>query len=145
MPGKTPIFIFIAVVLTIAPSSYASDCIPTPHRTTGTHYEPVTRQQENISQGVTVRGQVMAMPDCLPVKHAKVAHWQAGEDGFYQDRLRAFLYTDEQGRFEFKTEWPNINPPHIHFIVTADKYEKLETQWIGHTRKKIIDFKMVLE
>jgi protocatechuate 3,4-dioxygenase beta subunit len=145
MPGKTSIFIFTVLLSMIASTSYAGECIPTSHRTTGTHYEPVTRQQVNISQGMTVRGQILAMPDCLPVKHAKVAHWQAGENGFYQDRLRAFLYTDEQGRFEFKTEWPNINPPHIHFIVTANQHEKLETQWVGHTRKKRINFKMVLE
>jgi len=145
MPGKTSIFIFTVLLSMIASTSYAGECIPTSHRTTGAHYEPVTRQQVNISQGMTVRGQILAMPDCLPVKHAKVAHWQAGENGFYQDRLRAFLYTDEQGRFEFKTEWPNINPPHIHFIVTANQHEKLETQWAGHTRKKRINFKMFLE
>lgn len=125
--------------------SNANDCIPTAHRTTGTHYEPVTEQKVDVAKGVMVHGQILASPDCLPVKHAKVAHWQAGEDGLYRDGLRAYLYTDEQGQFQFETEWPNLNPPHIHFIVTAAGYETLETQWIGATRKNTIDFQMVLE
>ena len=123
----------------------AFDCIPTPHRTTGTHYEPVTVEKIDISKGVIFRGQVLATPECEPVAGAKVAHWQAGENGRYQDRLRAFLYTDGEGRFQFETEWPNLSPPHIHFIVTADGYQVLETQWIGDMRQPEIDFTMVLE
>ena len=123
----------------------AFDCIPTPHRTTGTHYEPVTQEKTDIGKGVIFRGQVLATPDCMPVAGARVAHWQAGEDGRYQDRLRAFLYTDGEGRFRFETEWPNLRPPHIHFIVTAEGYEVLETQWIGGARQPEIDFTMVLE
>jgi len=144
MSGKISILMFAVLLTLIVPTGFAGQCISTPHRTTGTHYEPVTRQQGNISKGLVVRGQVLAAPDCLPVKNAKVAHWQAGEDGYYQDRLRAYLFTDEQGQFEFETEWPNLNPPHIHFIVTARDYKKLETQWIGQSRKKTIDFNMVL-
>lgn len=123
----------------------AFDCIPTPHRTTGTHYEPVTEEKTDISEGVIFRGQVLAAPACEPVAGARVAHWQAGEDGRYQDRLRAFLYTDGEGRFRFETEWPNLRPPHIHFIVTAEGHEILETQWIGDERQSEIDFTLVLE
>ena len=117
----------------------------TPHRTTGTHYEPVTIQKKNISRGLTVRGRILAAPECKPVSNAKVAHWQAGEDGRYSDRLRAYLYTDKQGRYQFETEWPNLDPPHIHFIVTASGYRKLETQWRGSQRQSDIGFTMVLE
>ena len=124
---------------------YANDCRPTPHRTTGTHYEPVTEQKVNVSKGVIFRGQVLGFPDCKPVTDAKVSHWQAGENGYYQDRLRAYLFTDKDGRFEFETEWPNLANPHIHFIVDAKGYEVLETQWIGKSRQEVIDFTMVLE
>ena len=41
--------------------------------------------------------------------------------------------------------WPNLSPPHIHFIVTVEGYDVLETQWIGDERQKAIDFTMVLE
>jgi len=125
--------------------SYANECIPTPHRTTGTHYEPVTVQKINVGEGVKVYGQVLAAPDCIPIEKAKVAHWQAGENGRYSDSLRAYLFTDERGRFQFETEWPNLKPPHIHFIVSADGYEILETQWIGEHRTRDIKFNIVVE
>jgi len=132
------------LLLALSAPGYANDCIPTPHRTTGTHYEPVTMHKIDISRGVTVRGRVLAAPDCTPLAQAKVAHWQAGEDGRYRNRLRAYLFTDAQGRFQFKTEWPNLAPPHIHFIVTTEGYETLETQWIGDARQNKIEFTMVL-
>ena len=72
----------------------ANDCIPTAHRTTSTHYKPVSEQRKDIGKG---------------------------------------------------TEWPNISPPHIHFIVTAKGYQVLETQWIGRQRQENISFIMVLE
>lgn len=125
--------------------SYANDCIPTAHRTTGTHYEPVTEQKKDVSKGLVVAGQVLATPDCQPVAHAKVAHWQAGGNGHYQDKLRAYLYTDSKGRYQFETEWPDISPPHIHFIITAKEHKVLETQWIGRQRQGEISFTMVLE
>ena len=89
----------------------ASDCIPTPHRTTGTHYAPVTVQRNDIGKGLLVHGRILSTPDCQPVAKAKVAHWQAGEDGRYSDRLRAYRFTDAEGRFSFETEWPNLRPP----------------------------------
>ena len=136
----------LALPLVIQSNSvFASDCIPTPHRTTGTHYAPVTIQKKDISKGVLVTGKVLAFPDCKPVANARVSHWQAGENGRYQDKLRAYLYTNAEGQFQFKTEWPNLNPPHIHFIVDADGYDTLETQWFGEDRQTEINFNMVLE
>ena len=125
-------------------AALAEPCEPTPHRTTGTHYKPVTEQKVNVSKGVIVRGRILAAPDCQPIANAKVAHWQGGEQGQYTDALRAFMYADEQGYFQFETEWPNMPIPHIHFIITADGYQKLETQWIGDERQTEIEFDMVL-
>ncbi|NNJ91249.1 MAG: hypothetical protein HKP55_06215 [Gammaproteobacteria bacterium] len=124
---------------------HANDCLLTPHRTTGTHYEAVTEQKINVSEGLIVRGQVLGFPGCRPVAGAKISHWQAGENGYYQDRLRAYLFTGLDGRFQFESEWPNMPAPHIHFIVNADGYKVLETQWIGEARQEIIDFTMVIE
>ena len=139
---------FIALTISFftlfSPMLYAKDCIPTPHRTTGTHYEPVTENKTNISKGLMVSG-VILNSECQPIANAKVSHWQAGEDGRYADRLRAYLFTDSQGRYQFETEWPSLNPPHIHFIVKAKGFELLETQWIGNQRQKNITFYMVLE
>ena len=129
----------------ICSQAISKECIPTPHRTTGTHYEPVTVEKINVSTGIKVRGHILASPDCAPVAGAKVAHWQAGEDGKYADRLRAYLFTDANGYFEFETEWPDLNPPHIHFITSADGFDTLETQWVGQKRQHVIEFNMVLD
>ncbi len=131
-------------MLGLSASGYAN-CMPTPHRTTGTHYEPVTEQRGDMGKGLRLSGRVLAAPDCTPVTGARVAHWQAGEDGRYQDRLRGYLITDAQGRFVFETEWPNLLPPHIHFIVTKEGYVVLETQWIANKRQASVDFDMVIE
>lgn len=131
-------------MLALSIQASAEECRPTPHRTTGTHYEPVTVEKINVSRGVLVTGRVLAAPDCRAVANAKVAHWQAGENGRYVDRLRAYMYTDSNGRYQFETEWPDLRPPHIHFIVTAVGYKTLETQWVGHQRRKEIMFDMVL-
>lgn len=136
--------IALLIIMMVPLSVSAENCEPTPHRTTGTHYKPVTEQKINVGKGVVVRGQVLGAPDCEPVANAKIAHWQGGEKGRYVDELRAYMFTDEQGHFEFQTEWPNMPSPHIHFIVTADGYEILETQWIGSERQTEINFDMVL-
>ncbi len=77
--------------------------------------------------------------------NAKIAHWQAGESGEYTDALRAYMFSDAQGRYTFETEWPNMAFPHIHFIVTADGHRVLETQWVGSQRQTSINFDMVLQ
>lgn len=137
---------FAVAILTAAPiTDIIAVCIPTPHRATGTHYAPVTEHKINISKGVIVKGRVLAWPDCTPVANAKIAHWQAGENGRYVNRLRAYLFTDENGRYQFETEWPEMRTPHIHFIVSNSGYQTLETQWVGFKRTKRIEFDMVLE
>ena len=123
----------------------AANCTPTPHRTTGTHYAPVTVQKIDVSQGVTVRGRILAAPDCIPIANAKIAHWQADKTGRYVDRLRAYLYSDSDGGYEFETEWPALSPPHIHFIVTSEGYEVLETQWRGSQKTNLIEFNIILQ
>ena len=136
----------ITLVLCFLPiTAMAENCIPTPHRTTGTHYEPVTEHKINISKGVSVRGRILAAPECTPVANARIAHWQADRNGEYVDRLRAYLFSDANGYYEFETEWPNLLPPHIHFIVTAEGYEVLETQWRGDAPTQLIEFDMILQ
>ncbi len=128
----------------LSTSIFAANCTPTPHRTTGTHYEPVTVEKIDISQGVKVRGRILAAPDCTPVANAKIAHWQADENGRYVDRLRAYMYSNSDGSYEFETEWPSLSPPHIHFIVSAEGFEVLETQWRGAQKINTIEFDIIL-
>ena len=141
---RSVIYAVFAILILTPIELLAENCKPTPHRSTGTHYKPVTEEKVNISKGVIVRGQILAAPDCTPVPNAKIAHWQGGEEGRYRDYLRAYMFADENGKYKFETEWPNMPTPHIHFIITADGYKQLETQWIGSERQKEINFDMVL-
>jgi len=141
-----PRYLVISLLLCLLPIAVVADmCRPTPHRTTGTHYAPVTVHKVNIGRGVKVRGRILSAPNCDPVVNARIAHWQADKKGKYVDRLRAYLFSGSDGYFEFETEWPNISPPHIHFIVTAEGYEVLETQWQGDEPKSLIEFDMILQ
>lgn len=140
-----PGLLIITFIATLPATGFAAQCTPTPHRTTGTHYEPVTEQKVNVGKGVIVRGRILAAPDCTPVANAKVAHWQAGESGEYTDPLRAYMFSATDGSYEFETEWPNMFAPHIHFIITTDDYQTLETQWVGNKRTNTITFDMVLQ
>lgn len=137
--------ITITILVCMSSAALAEGCNPTPHRTTGTHYQPVTEQKSNIGKGLIFEGRVLSTPDCKPVAQARVAHWQADQYGHYTDELRAYLFTDAQGRFRFETQWPNLRPPHIHFIVTKDGYHTLETQWRGSTPVKNADFNLIIE
>lgn len=134
----------VSILFALSAQAASASCEPTPHRTTGTHYKPVTEQRADIGSGVMIRGRILAAPDCIPVPNARIAHWQAGENGRYADRLRAYRFSDESGRYSFETEWPAMSAPHIHFIISADGYEVLETQWIGDERRADIHFNMVL-
>ena len=136
--------LLLLVIIIFPFSAFAENCEPTPHRGTGTHYKQVTVEKVNISKGIIVRGQILAAPNCTPVPNAKITHWQGGEEGRYRDYLYAYMFADDQGKFEFETEWPNMPTPHIHFIINADGYETLETQWIGSERQTKIVFDMVL-
>ena len=141
---RSVIYAVFAILILTPIALLAENCKPTPHRSTGTHYKPVTEEKVNVSKGVIVRGKILAAPDCTPVPNAKIAHWQGGEEGRYRDYLRAYMFADENGKYKFETEWPNMPTPHIHFIITADGYKQLETQWIGSERQKEINFDMVL-
>ncbi len=134
--------VFLAVI--IFPIQ-ARDCVPTPAMTPGTHYKPVTLNKIDIGKGLLVQGSILSSKDCKPVAGARIAHWQAGKNGSYQDRLRAFLYSDENGRYRFSTEWPAAMVPHIHFIVSANGYRKVGTQWIGEKNVESIKFDIVLK
>ena len=141
---KSILTIIIFILSFLIQTALAGNCEPTPHRTTGTHYKPVTIEKVDLSEGIIVKGRILSAADCQPIPHAKIARWQGGESGRYEDHLYAFMFADEQGRYEYSTEWPNLPTPHIHFIVSADGFKSVETQWIGDKRQYIIEFDIVL-
>lgn len=132
------------IVLLLPAATFAADCLPTQHRTTGTHYKPVTEHKTDVSSGLIVSGRILEAYTCQPISHARVAHWQADKNGIYVDHLRAYLLSNTKGEYQFKTEWPALSVPHIHFIVSAEGYETIETQWRGDQPVDIIQFDIIL-
>ncbi len=146
MKNRTLLSVLLPAVLSSSALFAAGkQCIPTPHRTTGTHYKAVTVHKVDVGRGVIVSGRVLSAADCRPIVGAKIAHWQAGRSGEYEDRLYAYLFSGKSGRYRFETEWPALPVPHIHFIVTAKGYKKVETQWVGSAPRSGIVFDIVLE
>lgn len=132
------------LLIPVAGPALASDCTATDAMTGGTHYKPVTIHKKDIGKGLLVSGRILSATDCKPIPKAKIVHWQAGENGQYQDRLRAYLFSDNKGRYHFHTEWPAAVVAHIHFIVSADEFESVGTQWIGGEQVNSINFDIVL-
>ena len=144
---KLTSYLLIGLPLVSAgPAWSAWECIPTPGRTIGTHYDPsiATHQPGDLGKTLLVSGRVLSAADCKPMAAIKLIHWQAGESGRYEDRLYAWRLTDADGGFRFRTEWPNLAPPHIHFLVEAPGHEPLATQWIANGRTDAVVFDLVL-
>lgn len=116
--------------------SVFAQCVPTVARAPGSHYQPINNNQVNIGKGLTVEGHVRRAGDCQPIVGARVAHWQADAKGKFTDEMRAYILTDRNGRYRFSTEWPGANPPRIHFMVVAEGYKTLITDWTGDERKR---------
>ena len=133
------------MILLVFTTAEAGTCSPTPSRTAGTHYQPIITKAVDVGRGLLVKGRVLAADTCKPIAGAKIAHWQAGANGQYQDRLRAYLYSNRDGSYGFNTEWPAMTIPHIHFRVSAKGYQTLTTQWVGDQQASKIQFNIVLQ
>jgi len=139
--------LLLVIIILFLPSVQAEKlkCSPTPEMVLGKHYSPISREKVNVSSGITIYGKVLSAVDCKPIKKVKVSHWQANKVGEYEDYLRAFMYSDNEGKFSFSTEWPQIKTPHIHFIFEAPGYQKLSTQWVGEEKMETILLIIVLK
>ncbi len=142
---RLTILILMFVSLLLLSPAVASECTKTPTMGMGTHYKEINTHKVDISTGLVINGSVLSAKDCIPIAVARIAHWQTNKEGFYVDNLRAFLFSSDNGQYRFETEWPGAPVPHIHFIVTADGYEKLVTQWVGAEPVEQITLDFVLQ
>jgi len=133
------------IFILISPHALSEACKPTEQMSQGTHHKPITQQKINIGQGLHIKGTVLSAKDCSPIKNARIEHWQTNSNGKYVDELRAYLLSDTNGKFEFETEWPAALVPHIHFIIQAEGYKKIGTQWVGSEKVENINLELILE
>jgi len=121
-------------------------CAPTPQRFQGNSYLPnITKPAQDVGKGLLMQGRVLSSATCEPITDAVIERWQAGDNGTYEMHLRAYMKPQADGSYHFETEWPDMSIPHIHFMVTADGYNKLTTQWIPENKVSEATFDLVLE
>ena len=137
------LFITIVVLPLTAAAEYA--CEPSPTSFLGTHYKDIAKANAQLGKGFHMRGTVFSATDCRPIAGARVEHWQAGENGLYQDRFYAYQITSAKGRFSFETEYPGTTPAHVHFIITAPGYKRLVTQWVSKGFRDQVTLYLTLE
>jgi len=134
------------LLIGLTPASASGQCTPTPERPMGNSHIPnVATFKVNVGKVLVMKGRVLSAVDCKPIEDAVIGHWQAGNQGTYQNHLRAFTFSLPDGSYRFETEWPNMSIPHIHFIVTANNYSKLVTQWIPDEQTDKATFDLVLK
>lgn len=86
---------------------------------------------------LTVSGRVFAADGKTPLSDVSIYVYQTDKEGIYSrpvndsrtPRLRGYLRTDAEGRYEFSTikpgSYPNTrNPAHIHYVVNADGFKQ---------------------
>jgi len=121
-------------------------CAPTPQRFQGNSYLPnVAKPAVDVGKGLIMQGRVLSSATCEPVPESVIERWQAGNNGTYEMHLRAYMKPQADGSYRFETEWPDMSIPHIHFMVTADGYQKLTTQWVPNDKVSEATFDLVLE
>ncbi|MCW8964007.1 MAG: intradiol ring-cleavage dioxygenase [Gammaproteobacteria bacterium] len=138
--------LLVLAVIGISPAASSEQCTPTPERPIGNSYIPnVAKHKIDVGRGLIMQGRVLSATDCQPIADAIIEHWQAGNQGTYENHLRAFTFSLPDGSYRFETEWPAMTIPHIHFIVTAENHSKLVTQWIPGSKTGEATFDLVLK
>ena len=93
--------------------------------------------KEEPGDRVIISGRVLGPDGVTPVRGASVYVYHTDAKGYYSPgtndnrnpRLRGYLRTDAQGRYEFSTikpgPYPNSRvPAHVHYVVTAPGYSE---------------------
>lgn len=94
--------------------------------------------KEEPGERLIVTGRVFGKDGRTPLAQASIYVYHTDAKGLYtpganndnrNPRLRGYLRTDEQGRYEYATikpaPYPNGNiPAHIHYVVTAPGYKE---------------------
>ncbi len=107
--------------------------------------------KEESGERLTVSGKVFGK-DGKPLAGASVYVYQTDAKGLYtpgandnrNPRLRGYMRTDEQGRYEFTTikpaSYPNSTiPAHIHYVVNAEGYKERVFEIVFEGDKFITD------
>lgn len=128
------IMIWLLLALSISPS--AASQAPTLAEKNAPAKIAIVNQGEP-GERLVVAGRVFAADGVTPLAGASVYVYHTDVNGYYtpgtndnrNPRLRGYLRTDAQGRYEFSTirpgSYPNSRvPAHIHYVVSAAGYKE---------------------
>jgi len=129
--------------------SVAQSATPTPEchhgdkatirQTEGPYFKPSSPQRADLvephttGQLVEISGRVLTR-SCRPVERALLDLWHADEHGEYDNagfRYRGHIFTDGEGRYQFRTIMPAVyagRTRHYHIKVQAPEWPMLTTQ-----------------
>jgi len=136
--------LFLFLFLTSITPAIAGNCEATPAMHSGTHYQAVTTEKVNMGKGLRISGTIRSANDCKAIPRAKISRWQTNREGVYTQNLYAYMYSDTNGKYSYETEWPGAPIAHIHFIIEAQGYQKLVTQWIGDDKTDKVNLNFTL-
>lgn len=116
-------------------------CEPTQADLEGPFFEPNAPTATDLAPAgepgdrLAISGRVLD-PDCQPIPGAVVEVWQADADGdYHDDKLRAVLTADGEGRYAFSSVVPGryfqangFRPAHLHYKVRASGFRAVTTQ-----------------
>ena len=126
----------------------ASDCPPTPYDEIGPFYRPNAPVRSSVGEGYLLSGRVLSTADCRPLAGARIEFWLVGPTGEYGDAYRATVFSAADGSYRFQCAPPPPyvgRPPHIHFMVTVDGYERLISQHYPRSEESEAVMDLVLE
>ena len=125
---------------------YVGDCETTTD-ILGPYYRPDSPLRSNLivkgEEGIPVElSGIICHKDCIsPYKNAKIELWHCSSKGVYDNTSAAYknrgtVYTDDKGRYSFKTVLPvpydigngKFRPAHFHMMISAAGYQPLITQ-----------------
>jgi len=125
----------------------AETCAPTRADMLGPFYKPGAPVRSSVGKGYILSGVVRSSVDCTPLKGARTEFWLAGPNGEYDDDHRATVFSDNEGRYKFESNYPRPysgRPPHIHIRTSSEGFQTLTTQHYPQKGKSSDVFDLVL-
>jgi protocatechuate 3,4-dioxygenase beta subunit len=125
----------------------ASNCRATAPDSLGPFYEPRAPVRSTVGTGYVLRGRVLSVAGCLPIRRARIEFWLVNDEGEYDDAHRATVFSRADGRYRFESNRPiayGSRPAHIHLRVTARGFRTLITQHYPRGRRTTAVFNLIL-
>src|SRR3990172_4688381 len=100
------LLLFPFLIIALLSFASAEKCKPTEPDMLGPFYKPGAPLRSSVGKGYILNGVVRSSKDCSPIGGAQIEFWLAGPDGKYDDAHRATVYADNNGAYQFESNFP---------------------------------------